>query len=66
MKALNITTIFDLRSPVETEETAAQTPVRELEGMQRVSIPIFDDRGFKEQKVAGKLEAYFENDTAVG
>ena len=60
MRALGITTIFDLRADTEIEETAKLTPLREIEGLNRVSTPIFES---SDRKVAGKLMMYFSNDT---
>lgn len=60
MRVLGITTIFDLRADAEIEETARLTPLREIEGLNRVSAPVFES---SEKKVAGKLMAYFSNDT---
>lgn len=60
IRALGITTIFDLRADAEVEETAKLTPLREIEGLSRVSAPVFAS---SEMNVAGKLMAYFSNDT---
>ena len=60
MRALGITTIFDLRADAEIEETAHLMPLREIEGLNRVSAPVFES---SEKNVAGKLMAYFSNDT---
>lgn len=60
MRVLGITTIFDLRADAEVEETAKLTPLREIEGLNRVSAPVF---GSSEKNVASKLMGYFSNDT---
>lgn len=60
MRRLGITTIFDLRADAEVAETNKVTPLRELEGLHRVSAPVFQS---KEMKVADQLMAYFLNDT---
>ena len=60
MSVLGITTIFDLRADAEIEETARLTPLREIEGLNRVSAPVFES---SDKKVAGKLMMYFSNDT---
>ena len=60
MRFLGITTIFDLRADTEVEETAKVTPLREIEGLNRVSAPVFES---SDKKVAGKLMMYFSNDT---
>lgn len=60
MKALGITTIFDLRSDSEVKEPARVTPVRDIDCIKRISIPIFET---SVTKVAGKMMACFDKDT---
>lgn len=60
MRALGISTIFDLRADAEIEETARFTPLRKIEGLNRISAPVFKS---SEKNVAGKLMEYFSNDT---
>lgn len=60
IRHLGITTIFDLRADAEIEETNKVTPLREIEGLNRISVPVFQS---KEKKITGRLVAYFVNDT---
>lgn len=60
MRALGITTIFDRRADAEIEETAKLTPLRVIEGLNRISAPVFES---SDKKIAGKLMTLFSNDT---
>ena len=60
MRRLHITTVFDLRAEAEIVESEKVTPLRELEGLNRISVPVFYS---KEKKVAARMMAYFVNDT---
>ncbi len=65
MRALGITTIFDLRSGVELEQTKAKTPVVEIAGARRVAAPVLPDDVYGRETMASKLDGYFARDTEV-
>ncbi|KAK4693756.1 hypothetical protein P7C71_g3699, partial [Lecanoromycetidae sp. Uapishka_2] len=60
LREIGITTIFDLRSDAEIVETSKAIPLRDLNDLKRVSVPVFET---SETNVTGRLMTYLQNDT---
>lgn len=58
LKALKITTIFDLRSLPEIKRMKAHTPIVEIEGIERVFVPVFRDRDYSPEAIALRYKDY--------
>lgn len=66
LKALNIRTIFDLRSLPEIERIKPLTPVIEIEGIERIYVPVFKDRDYSPEAIALRYKDYTSNDGTEG
>jgi hypothetical protein len=66
LKALNITTIFDLRSLPEIEKLKARTPVVEIDGIERIVVPIFKDADYSPEAIALRYQGYTSDDGTEG
>lgn len=58
LKALKITTIFDLRSLPEIKRMKAHTPIVEIGGIERVFVPVFKDRDYSPEAIALRYKDY--------
>ena len=66
LKALNITTIFDLRSMPEIEKMKALTPITHIEGIERIFVPIFKDIDYSPKAIALRYKDYTSSDGVEG
>lgn len=58
LKALKITTIFDLRSLPEIKRMKTHTPIVEIGGIERVFVPVFKDRDYSPEVIALRYKDY--------
>lgn len=65
LKALNVSTIFDLRSLPEIEKMKI-TPVIEIEGIRRVYAPIFTLRDYSPEAIEQRSRDYTSNEGTDG
>lgn len=66
LKALNIRTIFDLRSLPEIERIKSLTPIIEIEGIERVFVPVFQNTDYSPEAIALRYKDYTSNDGTEG
>ena len=57
LKVLGITTFYDLRSVPEI----ARTPITEIQGIERVSVPVFSEQDYSPEKIALRFRQYAAN-----
>jgi hypothetical protein len=62
LKALNIKTIFDLRS---TPQITRAGGVREIEGIRRVWAPVFEEEEYSQEKAGRRYVLYSSDGTDV-
>ena len=66
LKALNIRTIFDLRSLPEIERIRSLTPRIEIEGIEQIFIPVFKDIDYSPEAIALRYKDYTSNNGTEG
>ena len=63
IQSLGVTTFFDLRSGPEIEKLKARTPVIEIEGIDRVFVPVFADKDYSPEQIALRYKDYASSGT---
>ena len=68
LKGLKITTIFDLRSLPEINRMKAHTPIVEIDGIERIFVPVFKDnnRDYSPEAIALRYKDYTSVDGTEG
>ena len=62
VRALGITTVFDLRSGPEIESAKDRSPVVEIPHTQRVFVPVFKDQDYSPEHIALRYRDYASSD----
>lgn len=65
-KSLNISTVFDLRSGPEIAKLGARAEYLQIEGTQRVHIPVFEDEDYSPESLAERFKEYASADGTKG
>lgn len=63
LRSLGVTTFFDLRSGPEIEKMKAHSPVVEIEGIDRVFVPVFADKDYSPEQIALRYKDYASSGT---
>ncbi len=66
LKNLKITTIFDLRSLPEIKRMKAHTPITEIDGIERVFVPVFKDTDYSPEAITLRYNDYTSDDGTEG
>ncbi|MCJ1298463.1 hypothetical protein MMC08_001253 [Hypocenomyce scalaris] len=63
LRSLGVTTFFDLRSGPELEKMKARAPVIDIEGIDRVFVPVFADEDYSPEQIALRYKDYTASGT---
>jgi len=62
---LHITTVFDLRSKPELKTFEDEQPVMNIDGIERIFVPVYEDQDWSPEALASRWTAYTTGDLAT-